>query len=153
MNAPTPDDVLAAVKARLEAEPGWTALVGQRTYFGRRPEQAAFPYCVLQVEEREPVYVQSDGGYVQDFALEASVWVKSGDAAAADVATPGQLLQKALGWTGSDAANGLSVATAVGTVHVKPAGGKLVLTEPLRQGQDVLAAGRRVEVRVQGKRG
>ncbi len=154
MNAPTPDDVLTAGKARLEAEAGWVALMGARTYFARRPEQVSFPYCVLTVEEKPDLaYAQSDGGYAQDFVLEASVWVKSGDAAAADAATPGALLQKALGWTATDAATGLSVPNAVRTLHVKPAGGKLELTDELKAGQDVLAAGRRVEVRVQGLRG
>jgi hypothetical protein len=154
VNVPTPDDVLAAVKTRLEAEPGWTALVAGGTWFMRRPEQAAFPYCVLTVEESpEPAYVRSDGGYLQDFAVEASVWVKSGDAAAADTAAPAALLQAALGWVAGDPANGVSVSGAVATTHVKPAGGALKLTDELRAGQDVLAAGRKVAVRVQGKRG
>lgn len=144
--------MLEGVRARLVAEAGWTALVTGGTWAFRRPQQAGWPYCVLTVEEREPDYVQSDGKYLQTFVVEVSVWAKSGDDAAADTAAPAALLQSALGWIPGDPANGLTVPHAVRVVHVKPAGGKLALTDELKQGQDVMAAGRRVEVTIEGSR-
>lgn len=152
MNVPTPDDVFEAVRDRLAADPGFAAACPGDVWYGRRPPKPAGAYAVGTVEQRPAHYSDTAGGYLQRFIVELSVWCESTESAAAATGPARQALDTCLGWTPTDPTNGVSVPNAVATVHVRPAGGSLKLSPELRKGQDVLAAGCRVEVLVQGQR-
>lgn len=150
---PTPDDVFRGVRAKIAAAGDFAAQLPGGAWFGRQPKgQPAGAYLVGRVEEKEPDYEDSAGTYLQSFVVELSIWVASDDAGAPPTNAARAWLDALLGWTPADPAGGVSVPNAVATIHVRPVGGQLKLAEDLKKGQDVMAAGKRVEVRVQGLR-
>lgn len=149
---PTPDDVFQGVRAVLVADSGYATQLPGGAWFGRRPDQKTYPYLVGTVSESPPHYEQSDGKYLQTFMVELTIWCESGDAAVADTNTARAWLDSLLGWSSTDPANGVSVSNAVATISVKPVGGRLELSDELRRGHDILAAGKRLEITINGRR-
>lgn len=147
---PTPDDVFNGIITRLKGDSGFSTYAAGGAHFQRRAAGKEFPYLVLTIEEREPDYADSSGSYLQAFVVEISVWVQSKDQVAAQTGPARIWLDGLLNWTPDDPANGVAVPNAVQTMWVKPVGGSLKLSPELRRGQDVLTAGKRVEVAIEG---
>lgn len=152
-SVPTPDDVFEGLRARLAADGDFATRLPGGCWMGRRPPGKGFPYAAMTIEEPAPDYVAGDSTYLVEFVATVTVWVESADAAAADTGAARAWLDGLLGWVPGDPTNGVSVPNAVATVHVRPLGGALAVAPELRRGQDVLSAGKKIGVRVQGNRG
>lgn len=144
MSHPTPDDVLAGVRAAWDAST-LPALVPGGLHHGRAPsgrDAPEPPYAVATVKEGEREWF-SGKAYVQPFTVTVRVW----DAAPSpSTATVRRALEDLLD------AGALAVPNADDVLHVKPAGGELQLDPKPRESNNVLAAAGSWEVLVQGSR-
>jgi hypothetical protein len=140
----TPDDVLAAFKARWDDDLALIAAVPGGLWHQRPESEAAYPFARMAITEGDPEEF-SGLTYLGKFTVLVSVYTNS---TPSDTGSIRGLIEAAFRRT-----EGLVVPNATRVIQVKPVPGALEVDPRLREAGNVLVCTAAFEVWVQANRG